>query len=338
MEIIRPVRFAEVITTGGKRIRTFSGVAKAGTESNLSFKVAGTIQQIPVQVGDQVNQGQLLAKMDPADYQLQVQEAEAALRQAQSQARNAESNYGRIQVLYENNNASQNDLETARTAFESATAQVESIQNRLQLAELRVSYTDLKAPSEGQIASIDADVNENVSVGRSIMTLVSGEKPEVEIAVPEVLISSVQQGSQCEIEFDALPNQRFRAIVSEVGIAPTRFATTFPVIARIDSSDSRIRPGMTADVLLTLVSQSSEQKTIIPAIAVGEDRNGTFVYVLEPSDSTYNLARRRDVIVGNLTSEGMEILSGLVEGELVATAGVHQLQDAQKVSLLKTEF
>ncbi|MFQ5627374.1 MAG: biotin/lipoyl-binding protein [bacterium] len=83
---LRPVRYQQVYASGGNRVRTFSGSAQAGVESRLSFKVAGTVQRIAVQVGDRVRVGQLIAEIDPADFQLQVQKSEASLNQAKAQA------------------------------------------------------------------------------------------------------------------------------------------------------------------------------------------------------------------------------------------------------------
>ena len=81
-QIIRPVRYMQVYSTGGARVRTFTGVAQAGMESRLSFKVPGTVKRLAVLVGDNVKRGQLIAELDRGDYELQVQQAEAAWTQA----------------------------------------------------------------------------------------------------------------------------------------------------------------------------------------------------------------------------------------------------------------
>ena len=87
--VIRPVRYVIAQAAGGQRTRTFSGVARAGVSSTISFRVAGTIVAVDVAVGDRVNPGALLAALDPVDYELQVQETEASLRQAEARATNA---------------------------------------------------------------------------------------------------------------------------------------------------------------------------------------------------------------------------------------------------------
>ena len=128
-ESLRPVRFEQVFSTGGNRFRTFSGVAQAAMESNLSFRVAGKIEQVAVSLGNKVRAGQLIARLDPMDYEFRAQEADAALKRAEAEARRSTSDYSRVRALYENRNASRNDLDAARAADESAKAAVESASN-----------------------------------------------------------------------------------------------------------------------------------------------------------------------------------------------------------------
>ena len=125
--VIRPVRIVQVSSTSGPRTRTFSGVARAQVESTLSFRVAGAIEALPVRVGDRVQPGQLIARLDPVDYELQVKETEAALSQAQAQATNAQADLRRVRSLYENDSASRADLDAAVAGAASANAQVESV-------------------------------------------------------------------------------------------------------------------------------------------------------------------------------------------------------------------
>ena len=113
---IRPVRYREVYGVGGTRVRAFTGVAKAGVESKLSFKVPGTIETLNVKVGDIVQPGQLVAAIDPRDYELLVEDTEATLAQTRAQAIKAEADFKRIRGLFERDNASQADYDAARAA------------------------------------------------------------------------------------------------------------------------------------------------------------------------------------------------------------------------------
>jgi RND family efflux transporter MFP subunit len=333
-EVIRPVRYAKVLTTGGSRLRTFSGTVQAGMESRLSFKVGGTVKSLPAAVGDVVKKGQLLVELEDSDYRLRVQEAEASLLQAQAQERNAESSYERVQALYENRNASKQDLDAARAAFESARAQVETIGKRLELARLQVSYTRLKAPFAGSVAQVHVDENENVGSGSPVVTLTASGIPEVAVSVPGILISQVRTGTSAQVRCDAVPGVVFSATVAEVGVASTGFANTFPVTVRLDEAVDEVRPGMAAEVSFVFETAGTVERMIVPAVAVGEDRLGRFVYVIEPGEDGQVVARRRPVTVGDLTPEGLEIIEGLQEDELVVTAGVSRIADGQAVRLL----
>jgi multidrug efflux system membrane fusion protein len=334
-KIIRPVRYLEVYATGGGRARTFTGVAQAGMESKLSFKIAGTVQNVLVQVGDKIKAGQLITQLDPKDYELQVQQAEAALNQAQAQARNASANYDRIRVLFENSNASRSQLDGARAANESAEAAVRAAEKQLELAKLQLSYTRLKAPTNGAIATVNIEENENIQPGLPVVILTAGSDIEVKISIPEILISRVEEGTEVSVLFDALPDQNFSATITEVGVATTGLGTTYPVTARLLKQDPRIRPGMAASVTINFRSGDERERILVPSQAVLEDREGRFVYVVEPlsAEVGFGIVHRRPVVIGELTAEGIEIFQGLTDGDRVVTAGVSRISDSLKVRL-----
>jgi RND family efflux transporter MFP subunit len=336
LETLRPVRTQQVFSTGGVRVRAFSGVARSGTESKLSFRVAGAIVELPVRVGDSVGVGQLIARLDAEDYRLGVREAEAGLAQARAQAQNAESSYERVRDLYEADNASRADLDAALASFQSTEASVRASEQRLQLARQQLSYTRLTAPTAGAVAAVPMEVNENVQAGQVVIYLNSGTDLEVEVGVPGVLISQVTEGDITEVTFDALPDRTFQATVSEVGVAATGTATTYPVTVVLEDADPDLRSGMAADVAFRFESGEGHELFIVPSVAVGEDRNGRFVYVVEPEDGPgagagVGVIRRRPVRVGEMTTQGFEILEGLTDGEHVVVAGVSRIEDGLRV-------
>ena len=155
---LRPVRVAVVSQNGDFRERSFTGISQSTQESRMSFRVAGTIIDIPVQVGDRLAAGDLIARLNPSNFDLTVQQAEASLAQATANQRNADSAYSRAKELYENNNASRNDLDSARANAESAEAQVQSAAKSLEIARLDRSYTRLTAATDCTIASVDAEL------------------------------------------------------------------------------------------------------------------------------------------------------------------------------------
>jgi RND family efflux transporter MFP subunit len=337
-EIIRPVRAEQVFLSGGERTRAFSGVAQAGQQIELSFKVAGSVQRVLVKMGDSVKTGDLVAELDPKDMLLEMEEAEASLARQQADARNAAANYARIEALYEGNNASLAELDAARAQNETAKAAVRSAEKGLQLARHRTQYTRLTAPVDGAIAEKLISENENVQAGQTVLRLNSGSQPEVQVTIPEVLIAQIQAGDGVKVRFDALPGRTFAAKVLEVGVAATGGAT-FPVTVRLGEDQKEIRPGMAAEVSFVFGASSDQPHILAPAKAIGEDIHGRFAFVVEPGEDDLATAKRVAVVTGTLTADGLEIIEGLGDGDYLVTAGVHKLIDGQtvKFSPPKTE-
>lgn len=335
-EIIRPVRFQQVYSTGGRRVRTFSGTARAGVESRLSFKVPGTVRRVAVKVGDSVQAGQLIAELDPEDYRLEVQRAQAALAQARAQERNAEAEFNRARELYENASISLSEYDAARAAFESARESVNAYERSLELARLQLSYARLTAPLAGAVAAVDVEVNENVQQGQAVVFLTSGSLLEVEVGIPEVLITHISEGSDVSVGFDALPGRTFPAVVTEVGVAALGTSTTFPVTVSLEDSDPDIRSGMAAEVAFLFESEDQRERYLAPPQAVGEDREGRFVFIVEPTEPGLGVIRRRAVEVGELTAAGLEVFGGLSDGDRLVTAGWSKIEDGMVVRLTES--
>jgi RND family efflux transporter MFP subunit len=330
------VRYQRAELSSGARLRTFSGTAKAGAEILLSFRVPGRIERLSARVGQIVSAGDLLAQLERDDFEIAAQQAEARLAQAEANARNAAANYERIQGLYVNQNASRNDLDAARANADTATAQVEAAEKSLQSVQRQLGYTRLLAPVDWAIASVPVDVNENVSQGQMVALLTGRARPEVEVAMPGVLIQRINEGDPVTVTFNAIRGQLFGAVITEVGVAAVGTATTFPVTVRLIEDDTSVRSGMAADVTFRFESESGERTIFVPAVSVGEDREGRFVFVVEPAgDPGVGVVRRRAVAVGaELMPDGsMAVADGLAEGEQVVTAGVRRLTDGQRVKL-----
>jgi membrane fusion protein, multidrug efflux system len=332
LERIRPVRHIVVSAGGGETTRVFSGAAQADVEAQLSFRVPGALRERPVDVGDSVAERALIARLDSRDYEVRVREAEAQLANARAGLRNAEASYARTRSLYENDNVALSELDAARAAAESAAAQVEIAAQVLADARLKLSYTRLAAPARCDVAEVFVKENENVSAGQPIVRLSCGGCPEVRVSVAETQIRAVGVGDPVSVAFPALPGQRFPAEVSEVGVATTAAASAYPVVVRFAGACPGVRPGMAADVEFHFPAAGPDAIRV-PVVAVGEDRDGRYVYVLEQVDETRWRARRRAVETGEPQAAGLPITRGLEPGERIITAGVRRVSDGMLVRL-----
>ena len=332
-EQLRPVRFVTAAAGDGTRSRSFSGVSKSKSESRTSFKVAGTVTSVPVQIGQRLSAGDVIAELDRATYELQAQQAQAALVEAQANNRRAAANYERTKGLYANDNASLNDLESSRAEAESAEAMVEAAEKSLQIARLNVSYTRLTADTDCSIASLDVEVNENVAAGQQVAVVSCGDEFEVTMDLPESLIANVELGTAATIKFGALPSVEFSGEVSELAVASAAGTAGFPVVIRVLDASSALRSGLAADVTFHFDANDMAGTFVLPVSAVVNGTDGTYVFIAEPSADGEATVRRRAVDLGELTQQGIEVVDGVDDGDRVITAGISVIRDGQRVLL-----
>lgn len=332
-ERLRPVRYVTVSDASVFRDRSFSGTSKSSRESRLSFKISGTVINVPVQIGQRLNAGDLIAEIDPASYVLQAQQAQATLVEAQANDRRADANYERTKGLYANSNASLNDLESARAQAESASAVVRAAGKALEIARLNVSYTKLTAAADCSIASLDIEVNENVAAGQQVAVVSCGDAFEVTVDIPESLIGSIDESTPVNVRFGAIPDKEFSGEISEIAVASAAGAAAFPVVIGITDRDPSLRSGLAADVTFHFDSAASNGGGfVLPVNAVINDPNGTFVFVAEPGGTDGEArVRRRAVKLGELSQSGIEVVEGLETGDRVITAGLSVIRDGQRV-------
>ncbi|MBB4080433.1 RND family efflux transporter MFP subunit [Lewinella aquimaris] len=347
---VRAVRAGYVTVDDGSSSRVFSGVAEAAGRTPLSFRVGGTIRQLPVTLGQRVGRGQLIATLDPADFVVQQSQATAQRQTSRAQLESAETQliaaqaaYERTSKLYENNSVSLSQFEQARSQYQTARAQVEASRSQLEAsgaqvraASNQVSYTRLTAPFAGVITEKHVEANEFAPSGTAIVTLSTERDPEVEVNVPEDVIASLAAGQAVEITFSSIPGKTFAGTISEVAFAAAG-SPSYPVTITVVDEDESIRPGMAANVRFTFgaAGEARDSLLLTPTESVSEGPDGKFVFLLVPTDtSDHYVARRTAITIGEFYNKGFAVREGLKEGDLVATAGLKQLLDGMQVRLL----
>ncbi len=331
-EVLRKVIYQKPIAAADEITRAFAGLARAKFAAKLSFKVPGNLEYIDLNVGDRVKKGDILAKLDSIDYSLHVQESEATLSQTKAESRHADANYARIRELYETHSTSLNELDATRATSESAKAKVEAMQKKLALVQSRMNYTVLTAPNEGQIAAIFVEKNENVQNGQPIITLNSISNLEVRVFIPENLISNVSYGDKVEVSFDALLEKNLEGVVTETGVISTA-GNAFSVTVELADISQDVLPGMSAEVVFKFKNMVDANSIFVPSSAVISKGQVHSVFVVIPIDLETAIVEKRTVTIGNLTTDGFEIKSGLAKNDFIVIAGANSLVDGQRVKL-----
>jgi RND family efflux transporter MFP subunit len=334
-ETVRPVFYQEVVKSIAQNVRSFSGVTQSATEAKLSFKVGGLIENIPVDMGDTVKRGAVIARLDDTDYRINYNKAEASLKNAEAQLAASKSAFLRVENLYVNNNVSLSEYEKAKTQFESAETMVKTARSQLNAAQNQLDYTVLRAPFNGVVSSVMAKENEMTGTGHPVVVFASTNNLEVKTAVPENIVGQISRGQEAKVRFSAFPENDFRGVVTEVSPGIPN-ASAFPVIVQLTESTSRLFPGMTGTVELSMNGGDfSENRLAVATDAVGHDQTGDFVYVASKTgENEIFVAEKRYVTLGELRAGGYEIVGGLNRNERVITAGLSFLYDGRKVKLL----
>ena len=330
---LRPVKYTEVSYLGTDEARVFSGTAKTEKIVNLSFRSSGIITTLDMKLGQRVKKGQLLGKLDNVSARLNYESAIESKNSAESQMNTAKLSLDRLRKLYEKGSASLSDYESAKNAYRTATASYESSKRSVAIQQDQIKFGYLYAPEDGDIASVAAEVDENVSPGQTIGVLNAGTAIEISLGLPESVINAVKKDMKVKVSFTAIPEAVFEAKVTEVAPALDRNTSTYPVTITVIDKDERIKSGMAANVVFEFVDNSVQKnQLVVPANAVGEDGNGRYVFIIEGNKDNARV-KKQPVVIGNLMPQGFEIKSGLNVGQKIATAGLQTLLDGQQVKL-----
>lgn len=329
------VRPAWVIHAGqetGDLTNQYSGEVRSRYESNIGFRVAGKITARHVNVGDVVKKGQLLASLDPSDAQLQARAAGADVQAAQANLALAQAELARQRQLYEKQFISKSALEMREAEYKTSLARVQQAQSQSAVSAHQTQYTQLLADRAGVVASIQAEPGQVVAAGQTIAQVLDPSSLEVMVAVPESDIQAIHLGMPAQIVLWA-NNAPFSGKIREISPMANPQTRAFDVRVQCLRCDSKKEAAMNPTTMklgMTAYVNFASQKLTgiqVPSTAVTHIQQDPSVWVID----TQGKAHIRKVAIGPFTEEGVEILSGLAQGELVAIAGAHTLTEGMPV-------
>lgn len=337
---VRPVRTITVGDAQALTRRGYPGRATATQEIDLAFRVMGPLIQRPVDVGTKVKQGDLVAQIDPRDFQVAVANAQAQLADAQSQLTQAEGDLRREQELERRSPGATTaaTLQERATAVERSKAAVEAQRAVLETTRDQLSDTELTAPFDGTVVATYVENFQNVRAKQPIVRILDKSKIEMVVNIPETLIHLAPRVENVFIEFDAFRGRKFPGKIKEIGAEASVTTRTFPVTVITDQpEDVEILPGMAGRVRAEAppLPEGEQETIVIPVSAVFATNAGDESYVWVVSSS--NKVNRRQVQLDSLINGGYTVKSGLDPGEEIATAGVHFLTEGQEVKPIRDE-
>jgi len=337
---------------------TASGEAELQTVE-LAFELSGIIEEICVSPGDRVKKGDVIARLNADDYELELARANykaAAIKLAEAeesyknQVADAKQKLETAEVSYEpmeqapelytkqeialqkiELEAARQDYEAAvkdNTAVESAKASLEQAEINLKKAEKDLAATVLKSPVDGTVLQVNYEVGKRVSSDTDSIAVISvGDTVSVAASINELDVAGVKKGMKAEVEFEAIPGEKFTGTVTGIKPMPevdSSGIVTYEADITLDGSDERIKSGMTASV--TIILEERKNVLLVPSEAVRRAKGGT---VVEKIGENGEITEQR-VKTGLNDGSNVEIIEGLEEGDTVVVRQGSAVQPAQE--------
>lgn len=283
-----------------------TGTTEPWARVSPAAKIMARIDEMPVDEGQWVERGQLLARLDQRDLQAVAAQSEAAVRMAEAQLENARSQEARMRRLHERGSATDKNLEDAVAGLRVAEASLAQAQANLQAARVTIDYAELRSPVAGWIVSRMAQVGDTTAPGRPLLTIEDRSRMKVMLQVPEASVPGLERGHAVKVRIDVLALSA-DGTVDRVLPRPDG-SRTFDVQVLLDNPGGRIRTGMFVRAALPLAARTA---LVVPEAAV--IRRGQLEGVFVVGDD--GLARTRWLRLGDRVDQGYEVLSGLEPGE-----------------------
>lgn len=312
------VKIDTVTSADGQAILQYPGKVKAAQDVSLAFRVNGTIRKIFAEDGARVRAGQLLAELDPTDYQVQLDATEAEYKQIKAEAE-------RVMALYKENGTTPNANDKAVYGLKQITAKYQHHKDQLE-------YTRLYAPFDGYVQKRLFEAHETVGAGMPVISMISSGTPEVEISLPAAEYIRRNQFSRYHCTFDIYPDEVFQ--LKFISITPKANANQlYSMRLQMLRGEQPIpSPGM--NTMVTIYCDTDEAQSLyVPSGAILQKEGKTLVFVYNPDSHTVH---SREVTVIRPLTDGRCIIAadGLKPGEPVVSSGVHHIEDGETVKPL----
>lgn len=309
-------------------LRTYTGSVVAGTEVELGFPMIGTVSNRPVDIGDQVTKGDVLAQLSAEDLHSDLRSAEASVVVARAQLRSATNARDRAKELAERGVSSTTTLEDRERALVAAQAQLDQALSGSARAQDMLDLATLKAPFGGVVTETESEIGATVSAGQTVLRLADSGTREVVIDVSEQDAGLVNKGDRFTVRLLADETVTAEAVLDRINPVAERATRTQRLHLMLDNPSPSFRLGALARVE---PSRNADLQIIVPLSAVLEP---PAVWVVARSSNTVS---KRPVDIAETAGGFAVITSGLTAGDEVVTKGIHSLEDGQAVGLRISE-
>lgn len=312
---------------------TYAGTISSSFESQIAFRVPGRVIARNVDVGDSVGDGAVLARLDPAPFNINARSADAAVAAARAELAQAEGDVARNAPLAADKIVAAADMSRLLTQRDAAAARLRDAQARSTGARDEVSYASLRAPAGGVVTAVSAEVGQYVAPGQAAFTIAKPGSLDAVVDVPESIVASLRTGGSASIVLASSNAAPITGRIREIAPAADPATRTYRVKISVGASE-QARLGMTARVTFNVTqSEGTVAPTasfVVPRAAIANAaRQLPAVWVIGDKGQI----ALRPVTLGSYAGTNVTILGGVRQGERIVTAGVHRLDAGQSVRL-----
>jgi len=327
----KPALVMTIGNEGASQGMTLIGEVKARYESAQGFRVAGKIISRQVEIGSHVKKGQVLARLDSTDAQLNVNATASDVAAAEAQLALAKSNLERQRQLQSQKFVSAASLDSYEAQYKSSLARLNQTKAQTSVSGNQSSYTTLMADRDGVVTDIRAEPGQVVAAGEVVARIIDPSQLEVQIPVPESRMTNLAVNDVAEIRLWAKREKPYQAKVREIAPAADAATRTFLVKVSILNPDPEVRLGMTAGVRLV---KEVGDAYLIPSTALTQINGKDTIWLI----GSANKAAPRQVTVASYREDGALVTSGLQLGDKLVIAGTQKLLNGQVVRPVEASF
>jgi len=307
---------------------TVSGEVEAVNNATLSTRMMGYVTKVHVNTGDKVNQGQLMVSVNSTDLQAKRAQVNAGINEAQVAFNNAKRDYERFTALFEQNSASQKELDDITTQYEMAQARLESAKAMKNEIDAQFAYAEIKAPFSGVVTNRFVENGDMANPGMPLIAIEAPGNFEVRATVPEMAIGQIKTGEAVEVHIKTI-DKSISGKVTEVSSSSSMTGGQYPVKIALDKNDN-LKSGMYATVQFPVAqTEETPQLVTVPQEAIVTQGDLRGVYTV----SQQNTAILRWLRLGRSFGNEVEVLSGLNAEEAIIVEAEGKLYNGAKVAV-----
>lgn len=324
----KTLRSVETLTVGKGEISSefaYTGKAAPYKEVSVVPTVPGKVINYNYDVGDSVGQGAVLFTVDTTDLQNNMRSLEANYNVAKLGRDNAKNTYDNNKLLFDEEIISKQEFDQIKYAYESAEAQLASIQVQMDNLKKSISDCSVTSPMTGVIATRGVERGGFASQAAPAYTVMDLSTIKVEVGVSEQVLNTIKVGDPVSVLMTAVSPEPLTGTVSTISPAAGQTGM-YTIKIEMKNTDGRIKAGMMAEVSFTM--ESSKDTIVLPRNAVIEKDSETYVYVVEGG-----VAKKTAVTLGIEADDTIEITAGLADGDAVVIKGQTYISDGEEVKV-----